>query len=170
MAVARVRNDLVDSTSRYAENGIVREWPLKRGSSQLGLLMARRLDIAEVSERTGLRASTLRYYERIGLLPVADQVGGRRVYPAVVLRRLALIRMTQRAGFTLREIRALLSTDSATPGMTGRWRSLAEQKLPDLDRRIAELQTLRTAVADCLACGCMRFETCSLLNPLRSGC
>ncbi|MBM7790447.1 MerR family transcriptional regulator [Tenggerimyces flavus] len=123
----------------------------------------RQLDIAEVASRTGLRPSTLRYYERIGLLPVADQVAGRRVYPPTVLRRLALIRMTQRAGFTLREIGAFLASDT-TPGTTRRWRALAERKLPELDRHIAEFQQLRTAVADCLACGCMSFETCELLS------
>lgn len=123
----------------------------------------RHLDIAEVASRTGLRPSTLRYYERIGLLPVASKVGGRRVYPPSVLRRLALIRMTQRAGFTLREIGAFLASD-ATPGTTRRWRALAERKLPELDRHITELQNLRAAVADCLACGCMSFETCELLS------
>jgi MerR family redox-sensitive transcriptional activator SoxR len=125
----------------------------------------RQLDIAEVATRTGLRPSALRYYERVGLLPRAAQVGGRRVYPPTVLRRLALIRMTQRAGFTLREIRDFLSRVDTSPGMTGRWRALAERKLPELDHHIEELVRLRAAVADCLACGCMSFESCGLLNP-----
>ncbi len=97
------------------------------------------------------------------MLPITSQVSGRRVYPPTVLRRLALIRMTQRAGFTLREIGAFLASDT-TPGTTQRWRALAERKLPELDRHLSELQNLRAAVADCLACGCMSFETCELLS------
>ncbi|WP_328903016.1 MULTISPECIES: MerR family transcriptional regulator [unclassified Streptomyces] len=123
----------------------------------------RELGIGDLARQVGMRASALRYYESIGLLPAARRVGGRRVYPAGALRRLALIRMAQRAGFTLAEIRRLLDTD-ADRGATKQWRALAERKLPELDRFIQETQTLRNAVADCLACGCMNFDSCRLLS------
>ena len=123
----------------------------------------RELGIGDLARRVGLRPSALRYYESIGLLPPARRVRGRRVYPAGTVRRIALIRMAQRAGFTLAEIRQLLDTDTGR-GATRHWRTLAERKLPELDQFIREAQALRNAVADCLACGCMSFDTCGLLT------
>lgn len=123
----------------------------------------RLLDIGDVAARARMRPSALRYYEQIGLLPAAERIRGRRAFPATVVRRLALIKMLQRTGFSLAEIHELLAT-STTTGATRQWRELAERKLPDLDRLIHDTQTLRQAVADCLACGCMRFDNCRLLN------
>ncbi|WP_030959748.1 MerR family transcriptional regulator [Streptomyces sp. NRRL S-378] len=122
----------------------------------------RQLGIGELARRVGMRPSALRYYESVGLLPCAERAAGRRVYPVATVRRLALIRMAQRAGFTLAEIRALLDND-ADHGATRQWRALAESKLPELDRFIRQTQMLRDAVADCLACGCMNFDKCGLL-------
>ncbi len=110
-----------------------------------------------------MRPSALRYYESMDLLSPARRVAGRRVYPAGALRRIALVKMAQRAGFTLAEIRRLLDTDTGR-GATRQWRTLAERKIPELDRFIQETQALRNAVADCLACGCMNFDTCRLLS------
>lgn len=119
--------------------------------------------IGELARNARVRASALRYWEQLGLLPAARREGGRRVWPATALRRVALIRMAQRAGFTLAEIRRLLDTD-ASPGATRQWRDLASRKLPELDQHIAEAQALRRAVADCLNCGCMNFDKCVLLS------
>lgn len=121
----------------------------------------RTLDIGELARRVRLRPSALRYYEEIGLLTSMGRSAGRRIFPVTAVRRIALIKMAQRAGFTLAEIRGLLADQ---PGTTKQWRALAERKLPELDRLIGEMQTLRTAVADCLDCGCMNFETCQLLS------
>ncbi|MFC5661941.1 MerR family transcriptional regulator [Kitasatospora misakiensis] len=118
--------------------------------------------IGELARQTGLRPSALRYYESLGLLPAARREGGRRVWPAATLRRVALIRMSQRAGFTLAEIRGLLDS-SGTRGTTRQWRALAERKLPELDLVVRQTQRLRDAVAACLACGCMNFADCELL-------
>ncbi|MFJ9591376.1 MerR family transcriptional regulator [Streptomyces virginiae] len=122
----------------------------------------RQLGIGELARRVGMRPSALRYYESVGLLPSAERAAGRRVYPVATVRRIALIKMAQRAGFTLAEIRALLDTDGDR-GTTRQWRALAESKLPELDRFIRQTQMLRDAVADCLACGCMNFDKCALL-------
>ena len=123
----------------------------------------RELGIGDLARRVGTRPSALRYYESIGLLPPARRLKGRRVYPAATVRRIALIKMAQRAGFTLAEIRQLLDTDTGR-GATRQWRTLAERKIPELDRFIRRTQALRDAVADCLACGCMSFDTCGLLT------
>lgn len=124
----------------------------------------RELGIGELARQVGMRASALRYYESLGLLPQAARVAGRRVFPASTVRRIALIRMAQRAGFSLADIRRLLSA-GGDRGATGQWRALAERKIPELDRAIEQMQLLRNAVAECLACGCMNFESCRLLAP-----
>ncbi|MFJ6569364.1 MerR family transcriptional regulator [Streptomyces sp. NPDC091292] len=123
----------------------------------------RDIGIGELARSVGMRPSALRYYEDLGLLSPAGRVAGRRVYPAGAQRRIALIKMAQRAGFTLSEIRGLLDS-GAERGATRQWRALAERKLPELDRFIEEAQALRNAVAECLACGCMNFENCRLLT------
>ncbi|WP_217548575.1 MerR family transcriptional regulator [Streptomyces sp. GbtcB6] len=123
----------------------------------------RELGIGDLARQVRMRPSALRYYESIGLLPPARRVAGRRVFPAGTLRRIALVRMAQRAGFTLAEIRRLLDTDTGR-GATRQWRTLTERKIPELDRFIQETQALRNAVADCLACGCMNFDSCRLLS------
>ncbi|MET3985319.1 MerR family transcriptional regulator [Streptomyces sp. PvR034] len=120
--------------------------------------------IGDLARRVGMRTSALRYYESVGLLPPARRVAGRRVYALAAVRRVALIRMAQRAGFTLAEIGRLLDS-GADRGATRQWRALAARKLPELDRFIADAQALRDAVADCLACGCMNFDDCQLLAP-----
>lgn len=128
----------------------------------------RKLGIGELARQVRMRPSALRYYESVGLLPAAERAGGRRVYQPATVRRIALIKMAQRAGFTLAEIRDLLDAD-ADRGVTRQWRALAERKLPELDRFIEQTQTLRDAVADCLACGCMNFDACRLLADVEPG-
>ncbi|MFN8563711.1 MAG: MerR family transcriptional regulator [Anaerolineae bacterium] len=64
----------------------------------------RDMTISEVARRVGVRTSTLRYYESIGLLPAPKRVSGRRRYDSAVLQRLEIIRTAQQAGFTLAEL------------------------------------------------------------------
>jgi MerR family transcriptional regulator, redox-sensitive transcriptional activator SoxR len=128
----------------------------------------RSLSIGELARATRVRASALRYWEQLGLLPEARREAGRRMWPGAAVRRVALIRMAQRAGFTLGEIRRLLDNDGS-PAATRQWRDLAARKLPELDAHIAEIRALRQAVADCLECGCMNFDTCVLLNAEANG-
>ena len=123
----------------------------------------RYLSIGELADKARVRASALRYWEQRGLLPGAHREGRRRMWPATAVRRVALIKMAQRAGFTLAEIAQLVTSDS-TPSATRQWREMAARKLPELDRHIAQTQALRQAVADCLACGCMNFDRCLLLD------
>ena len=123
----------------------------------------RYLSIGELARQSGTRASALRYYESLGLLPTANREGGRRYWPAATMRRIALIKMSQRAGFTLAEIGQLLDSETGQSA-TRQWRAFAERKLPDIDRAIKEGQILRKAVAACLACGCMNFHNCELLS------
>jgi MerR family redox-sensitive transcriptional activator SoxR len=123
----------------------------------------RYLSIGELADKARVRASALRYWEERGLLPGAHREGRRRMWPATAVRRVALIKMAQRAGFTLAEITQLVTSDS-TPSAARQWREMAARKLPELDRHIAQTRALRQAVADCLECGCMNFDRCLLLD------
>jgi DNA-binding transcriptional MerR regulator len=110
---------------------------------------ARLIAIGELARRSGLASSALRYYERVGLLSPAGRAGGRRQYGVLSVERVALIQLCQDAGFTLREIRALL----ATGGRRGRLRTrLIEAKLGELDTRIAQAKHARALVRHALAC------------------
>jgi MerR family redox-sensitive transcriptional activator SoxR len=127
----------------------------------------RYVSIGELADKARVRASALRYWEQRGLLPGAHREGGRRVWPATTIRRVALIKMAQRAGFTLAEITQLVTSDNS-PSAARQWREMAARKLPELDRHNAQTQTLRQAVADCLECGCMNFDRCLLLEASES--
>jgi MerR family redox-sensitive transcriptional activator SoxR len=113
--------------------------------------------IGELARRTGLATSALRYYERVGLLSPAGRAGGRRHYGASGAERVALIQLCQDAGFTLREIRALLATGSRR----GRpWTRLVEAKLRELETRIARAERARALVQHALACPHRSLVTC----------
>ena len=132
-----------------------------------------RLSIGEVANRSGLAASALRYYEREGLIPRAGRVGARRVWHEDVLDRLALIQVAKAAGFTIAEIRTLLSGFSrrAPPGK--RWRKLAERKLGELDARLAEVKRMKRVLETVTRCECPTLEECSRAirgkRPRRTG-
>jgi DNA-binding transcriptional MerR regulator len=113
--------------------------------------------IGEVARRTGLASSALRYYERAGLLSPAARAGGRRHYGSSGIERVALIQLCQDAGFTLREIRALLTAWSRRSRL---WAPLAKAKLRELDTRIAQAERAKTLVQHALACPHRNLVTC----------
>ncbi len=103
--------------------------------------------IAEVCERSGLSARTIRYYEEIGLLPgVRRRAGGRRVYGPDELERLGFIHRLKALGLSLAEIRelnAVYAIGGSTSAMLARLGDLLEAHLEDVDRRLGALQDLR---------------------------
>jgi len=107
------------------------------------------LVIGELARRSGLATSALRYYERVGLLSPAGRAGGRRHYRASSAERVALIQLCQDAGFTLREIRALLAAESRHGHG---WTRLANAKLRELEDRIVQARRAKTLVQHALAC------------------
>jgi DNA-binding transcriptional MerR regulator len=122
--------------------------------SDLGGLMA----IGELARRSGLASSAVRYYERVGLLSPAGRAGGRRRYLASSAERLALIQLCQDAGFTLREIRALIAGGSRK---TRPWTRLVEAKLRELETRIAQAERAKVLVQHALACPHRNLLRCS---------
>jgi MerR family transcriptional regulator, redox-sensitive transcriptional activator SoxR len=124
------------------------------------------LTIGEMSERTGVSASALRFYEAEGLVSPVRTSGGQRRFPRSTLRRVAFVRVAQRVGLTLEEIRVALSTlpESRTPTKAD-WARLSASWRPRLDEQIAVLERLRGELTSCIGCGCLSLRTCTLYNP-----
>ena len=120
-----------------------------------------KLSIGEVAKRTGVAASALRYYEHAGLIPKADRQGGKRVYGEDILDRLALVGAAKAAGFTVAEMKTLLSgfARRSTPGP--RWRKLAERKLAELEERAAEIERMKRVLGAMAGCECPTLQACS---------
>jgi MerR family redox-sensitive transcriptional activator SoxR len=119
------------------------------------------LAIGEVAARAGIATSAIRYYERAGLLPRAARRGGRRVYDPAIVERLALIQLAQSAGFTVAEIRRLLSGFGRKTPPGARWRALATTKRGELARRIAEAKRMQRVLDAVTRCACPTFEDCA---------
>ncbi len=120
--------------------------------------------IGEVARLAGVPASTLRYYERVGLLSAPPRVNGRRRYHADVLQTLAVIQMFRRAGFTIAEMQLLLHGFQPETLPAVRWRSLAQEKLVELHAHMAETQQMIQLLQNGLQCGCLRLEDCALVH------
>lgn len=128
--------------------------------------MSIELTIGELSSRSGVAASALRFYERKGLIESTRTDGNQRRYPAVTLRRVALVQAGKAAGIPLERIRAALDTLPAGRSPTKRdWERLSRSWGDELDRRIATLEAIRGRLTTCIGCGCLSLKTCALLNP-----
>ena len=121
------------------------------------------LSISEVGEATGLQSSALRYYEKVGLIRPAARAGGRRQYDPSVLQRLAAIALFQEAGFTIAEVGQLLGAEASR----ARWRSMAEQKLKEIDAHTARVAAARELLVSALGCDCAGIDMCGLVSTRR---
>jgi MerR family redox-sensitive transcriptional activator SoxR len=128
--------------------------------------MADLLTITEVSRRSGVAASALRFYEDRGLISSERSGSGHRRFRRPVLRRIAFIVFAQRVGLTLDEIEAELTKLPADHAPTRRdWSRLSRGWRSRIDERIAELQRLKAGLTDCIGCGCLSLDRCQLANP-----
>ena len=116
--------------------------------------------IGDVAARLGIAASTLRYYERIGLMPEIRRVSGRRDYGRDDLKRLGLIRLAQKAGFTINDIQTLLHGFSGQTPPSSRWRHAAEDKRQDLNRQIEQARAMIRLLDNLLDCACPTLDHC----------
>ncbi|PTE10199.1 helix-turn-helix domain-containing protein [Mesorhizobium helmanticense] len=114
------------------------------------------MDIAEVSRRTGVPASTLRYYEEKGLIASVGRRGLRRLFDPAVLERLALIALGRAGGFALDEISAMLTPD----GLPQMDRERLAAKADELDRTIQRLTAIREALRHAARCPAPRPMEC----------
>src|SRR5438477_2389164 len=128
--------------------------------------MSTLLTIAEVSRRSGVAASALRFYEERGLIASERAGSGHRRYPRPVLRRIAFIVFAQRVGLTLDEIAAELAKLPPGRAPTRRdWSRLSTGWAARIDERIAELERLKHGLTECIGCGCLSLDRCRLANP-----
>jgi MerR family redox-sensitive transcriptional activator SoxR len=124
------------------------------------------LPIGEVSQRSGVASSALRFYEERGLIRSERAGSGHRRYPRAVLRRIAFIVFAQRVGLTLEEIGEELAKLPENRAPTKRdWSRLSSKWGRRIDERIAELERLKLGLTECIGCGCLSLERCKLANP-----
>lgn len=128
--------------------------------------MAHELTIGELSARSGVSQSALRFYERQGLISSRRTDGNQRRFPVVTLRRVALVQAGKAAGIPLERIRAALDglPERRTPTKRD-WEGLSRGWRREIDERIATLEAVRDRLTTCIGCGCLSLKTCSLLNP-----
>lgn len=126
----------------------------------------RELTIGELSARSGVAPSALRFYETLGLVVSGRSSGNQRRYERSTLRRIAVVQAGKAAGIPLEQIRAALAAlpSERSPDRSD-WERLSRAWRDDLDRRIAVLEALRGRLTTCIGCGCLSIDRCDLLNP-----
>lgn len=124
------------------------------------------LTIGEISRRTGLAPSAIRYYEDQRLVSPFRNDGGQRRYDRADIRRLSFVMISQGLGFSISDIRDALTglPEHRTPTKRD-WERLSKQFRRDLDARIAQMQALRDKLDGCIGCGCLSLQKCKLYNP-----
>ena len=124
------------------------------------------LTIGEISRRSGVASSALRFYEERGLISSERAGSGHRRYPRAVLRRIAFIVFAQRVGLSLEEIGTELQRlpENRAPGRRD-WSRLSRRWSSRIDERIAELERLKVGLTECIGCGCLSLDRCQLSNP-----
>ena len=124
------------------------------------------LTIGDLARRTGLTPSAIRFYEDKGLLQSHRPGGNQRRFLRSDIRRLSFILIVQKLGLSLEEIGEHLRSlpQGRTPSSFDWWK-ISEAIRESLDRRIAQLQSLRDNLDGCIGCGCLSLKTCKLYNP-----
>ena len=127
--------------------------------------------IGEVSRRAGARPSAIRFYERVGLIAPPRRASRRRVYDARVFESLALIQLAQDAGFTIEEIKLLLSGFDPETTASARWRALTRAKIEEMTARIERAERMRAMLERLSQCRCETLAECveSRVAGLRNG-
>lgn len=119
-----------------------------------------RMRIGDVAQRAGVAATTIRYYEREGVLPEPARQSGQRVYGPEVLELLGTVKMAQELGFTLEEIKILLDSFRSPGEPSALCRDLAQQKLGELETLIADARRMKEILEHGLSCDCSTLQGC----------
>jgi len=128
------------------------------------------IPIGELSRRTGCHIETIRYYERIGLLPIPPRRGRFRSYDGQDVARLGFVRRARELGFSLREVRGLLGLAADEEASCAGVRELAATQLKDVRARIADLRRMeRVLVNSVRACDAGQDPGCPLIDALYAG-
>lgn len=126
----------------------------------------RSLTVGEVARRSGVPVSTLHFYETKGLIASTRNAGNQRRFPSLVLRTIAIIKVAQRTGIPLEEIKRALGRYPPNSKLTAaQWGEMSSAWREDLNARIRTLQALRDSLDNCIGCGCLSLDDCPLRNP-----
>lgn len=123
------------------------------------------LSIGQLSERTGLSISAIRFYEKRGLIKPARNTGGQRRFISSDIRRLSFVLIAQQLGFPLKEIQARLKDlpDNRTPTIED-WEKISKAFRDALQDRIDMATRMRDRLDGCIGCGCLSLSKCALYN------
>jgi|TARA_E500000318_G_scaffold105436_1_gene112353 MerR family redox-sensitive transcriptional activator SoxR len=124
------------------------------------------LTIGELSARTGVAVSAIRYYADGGLVHAYRTNAGQRRFARADIRRVSFILIAQQLGLSLEEIRSTLDQlpEGRTPNKAD-WARISTGIKARVDARMAELERIRSRLDGCIGCGCLSLETCQLYNP-----
>ena len=118
------------------------------------------LKVGVLASGTGTSISTLRFYERTGLLEEPPRVSGQRRYPPEAAERVAMIRMWRRAGFSVTEIRTLLADRHRLDD----WQNLVRTKIAELEAHVAQIERSRNELQHALFCHAEDWTTCNWMK------
>ncbi|NOX51938.1 MAG: redox-sensitive transcriptional activator SoxR [Gammaproteobacteria bacterium] len=123
------------------------------------------LSIGQISKRTGVSVSAIRYYETEGLVKPSRNAGGQRRFRRSDIRRLSFVLIAQQLGFSIGQIRQQIRTlpDERTPTQRD-WAKISKRFRRELDDRIAGLTIMRDRLDGCIGCGCLSLRNCALYN------
>jgi MerR family transcriptional regulator, redox-sensitive transcriptional activator SoxR len=126
--------------------------------------------IGAMARQAGVAASTLRYYEKVGLLPRPARTANRRHYDARSIGRIRIVLLARDAGFSVRETREFVQ--GLSPGTTpaARWRELARRKIAELDNLTDRLTQMKLLLSAGFDCQCRTLEDCERLVALKTSC
>ena len=129
------------------------------------------LTIGQLAKATGTKIETVRYYERIGLLPApARTAGNYRAYAADHLARLSFVRRSRDLGFSIEAVRDLLRLNDLKRRDCGSVGAIARTHVAEIERKIADLTALRRELRNLMSqCGTGRVETCRVIEALSPG-
>ena len=117
--------------------------------------------IGKLAQKLGIAPSAIRYYERIGLLPPAKRLSGKRLYDNETVQRIGVIQLAQKAGFTIAQIQTLLHDFPKDSPPSERWQVLSRQKITEIDKLMEELSAMKVLLEQTLDCACEKLEDCA---------
>jgi MerR family redox-sensitive transcriptional activator SoxR len=124
------------------------------------------LSIGDLSRRSGVAVSALRYYETLGLIAAQRTAGNQRRYPRHMLRRVSLVAVAKRLGIPLADVQdALASVPLDRTPSQAEWQKASRVWKLTLERRRRALERLERELTGCIGCGCLSMNSCALLNP-----
>jgi MerR family transcriptional regulator, redox-sensitive transcriptional activator SoxR len=132
----------------------------KSSGNSHGRMGGTAMKIGALARGAGLNPSAIRYYERVGLLPVPFRTGGQRRYPDEAVYRVLLIVFAGQMGFTLAEIKIFLSGLRGNSPVGPRWWKLANRKIKEVEQTIARSQRLKSLLEKLLQCRCASLQIC----------